>query len=58
MEKETAGVEVIPSEYILSFEESILSKEEHEGQMYTQSTEIVINLRNKNHISNQTGSHK
>ena len=39
------------------FEEAILEEEEYDGQAYVQS-EIVIDLRDKNHVFNQTGSQK
>ena len=50
--------EVIPSEDIPSLEEAILSEEEHDGQMYTQAAKIVMDLHDKNHVFNQTYSHK
>ena len=39
------------------FEETILEEEEYDGQAYVQS-KIVIDLRGKNYVFNQTESHK
>ena len=45
------------SDSIPDFEETILDKEEYDGQAYCQS-KIVLDLRDFNHVFNQTGSHK
>ena len=45
------------SDSIPDFEEDILDEEEYDGQAYCQS-EIVLDLRDKNYVFNQTGSHK
>ena len=45
------------SDSIPGFEEAILDEEEYDGQAYCQS-DIVLDLRDKNHVFNQTGSHK
>jgi hypothetical protein len=51
------GSEVIASEELPEFEEAILEEEEHDGLSYLQDT-MIIDLRGKNHVFNQTGSHK
>jgi hypothetical protein len=60
--------DVIENEEIPSFEEAIVDESEHDGQAYVQyagdvscvggGCEIIVDLRDKNHIFNQTGSHK
>ena len=44
------------SDSIPNFEEAILEEEEYDGQTYTQT--FMIDLRNTNHVFNQTGNHK
>jgi len=39
------------------FEQAILDEDEHDGQGYLQDM-MIIDLRGKNHVYNQTGSHK
>ena len=39
-----------------NFEEAILSEEEHDGQAYVQT--FMIDLRDTNHVFNQTGNHR
>jgi hypothetical protein len=51
------GSEVIESDDLPNFEEAILEEEEHDGQAYMQDT-MFIDLRGKNHVFNQTGTHK
>ncbi|OEU10337.1 hypothetical protein FRACYDRAFT_247347 [Fragilariopsis cylindrus CCMP1102] len=54
----------IISDDVPSFEEAILDENEHDGQTYVQfesignSSDIIVDLREKNHVFNQTGSHK
>jgi hypothetical protein len=57
------GSEVIDTEEELpSFEEAVIGEDEHDGQSYVMydgnSSEIIVDLRDKNHVFNQTGSHK
>lgn len=62
------GGEIIDNDDLPSFEEAILEENEHDGQAYVQftnetihngnSSEIIVDLREKNHVFNQTGSHK
>jgi hypothetical protein len=57
------GSEVVDVEDdIPSFEEAIAGEDEHDGQSYAMydgnSSEIIVDLRDKNHVFNQTGSHK
>jgi hypothetical protein len=61
------GSEVVDTEEeIPSFEEAIIIEDEHDGQAYVQysndivgsSNKIIVGLRDKNHVFNQTGSHK
>jgi hypothetical protein len=39
------------------FEQAILEEDEHDGQGFIQDT-MIIDLRGKNHVFNQTGSHE
>ncbi|OEU11892.1 hypothetical protein FRACYDRAFT_245012 [Fragilariopsis cylindrus CCMP1102] len=55
----------ISNNEIPSFEEAVLGEDEHDGQTYVQfktvngnSNDIIVDLRDKNHVFNQTGSHK
>ena len=58
MSSEIVEGETLPEyDSVPNFEEAILEEEEYDGQAYVQS-EIVIDLRGKNHVFNQTGSHK
>ena len=61
------GGEVISNEEeVPAFEEAVLSENEHDGQAYVQfkeelignGSEIIVDLREKNHVFNQTGNHK
>ena len=55
---------IISSNEIPAFEEAVLGEDEHDGQTCAQfesvgnSSEIIVDLREKNHVFNQTGSHK
>jgi hypothetical protein len=57
------GSEIIGAEdNIPSFEEAIVGENEHDGQSYVMyagnSSEIIVDIRDKNYVFNQTGSHK
>jgi hypothetical protein len=62
-EEETTGANhymdsaIEPSAELPDFEQAILEEDEHDGQGYLQDT-MIIDLRGKNHVYNQTGSHK
>ena len=49
--------EIETTEELPPFEQAILEEDEHDAQGYLQDT-VVIDLRGKNHVYNQTGSHK
>ena len=51
------GSEVIPTEDLPNFEQAIIEEDKHEGQQCMHDT-MIIDLRGKNHVFNQTGSHK
>jgi hypothetical protein len=51
------GGELVPYGDLPDFEETIIEEDDHNGQQYMLNT-MVIDLRGKNHVFNQTGSHK
>jgi hypothetical protein len=52
MESAIKSTDILPD-----FEQAILEEDEHDSQGYLQDT-MIIDLRGKNHVYNQTGSHK
>jgi hypothetical protein len=51
------GGEIISSGDIPEFEQAILEEDEFDGQGFMQDT-LIIDVRGKNHVFNQTGNHK
>ena len=49
--------EIVPTDDLPAFEEAVVEEDEHDAQGFMQDT-MYIDLRGKDHVFNQTGSHQ